>query len=104
MVLGRITEPFRMRFQQELGNLNQYRQALMDPARRDAVGSLMTASSSELGAMSYTRIPYTLDIMLLTATVDNRKEIEDLNRQIEPLRSRTKQLQEKLEEAGYADV
>lgn len=104
MVLGRITEPFRMRFQQELGNLNQYRQALMDPARRDAVGSLMTASSSELGAMSYTRIPYTLDIMLLTATVDNRKEIEDLNRQIEPLRSRTKQLQDKLEEAGYADV
>lgn len=104
MVLGRITEPFRMRFQQELGNLNQYRQALMGPARRDAVGSLMTASSSELGAMSYTRIPYTLDIMLLTATVGNRKEIEDLNRQIEPLRSRTKQLQDKLEEAGYADV
>jgi len=59
----------------------------MDPGRRDAVGSLITAWSSELGAMSYVRIPSTLDVMLLTAAVDNRKEIEDLTRQIELLRS-----------------
>ena len=31
--------------------------------------------SSEMGAMSYVKIPAVLDIMLLTAVVDNRKLI-----------------------------
>jgi len=93
-----------MRFQEEIGDLNQYQRTLMDPGRRDATGSLITAWSSELGTMSYSRISSTLDIMLLTAAVDNRKEIEALTRQIELLRSRTERLQDKLEEARIPKV
>ena len=54
-----------------------YREALVDGARRDAFDSLLKSWSSEQGAMSYSRVPTVLDIMLLTAVVDNRKLIED---------------------------
>ena len=87
-----------MQFQEELGNLNQFKNGLMDAGRRCAVDSLVVAWSSELDAMNYSRIPSILDAMLLTAAVDNRKEIENLTRQIENLRSRIENFETRLDE------
>ena len=78
-VVGRITTPFRTILQEEMNSLKRsYREALMDASRRDAFDSLLRAWGSEQGAMSYAKVPTVLDVMLLTAVVDNRKLIEDL--------------------------
>ena len=85
--MGRITQSFRMLFQRELAELKRYKEALMDAGRRDAFDSLVRAWSSEMGAMTYTRIPTTLDVMLLTAIIDNRKEILKLTESLEKFNS-----------------
>lgn len=91
--MGRITIPFRVLFQREIKSLKRgYRDVLMDVARRDAFDSLLRTLSSELGAMSYAKIPTVLDVMLLTGLVDNRKLLIKLSNQLEVLKSKIKQL------------
>jgi len=93
-----ITMPFRTLLQEEMDNLERtYREALMDADRRDAFDSLLRAWSSEQGAMSYARVPTALDVMLLTAVVDNRRLIEDLFDQIGVMRSQLEKIDGKLE-------
>jgi len=80
--LGRITIPFRTRFDEELSNLQRdYREALMNPARREAFDLLVKAVTGEMGAMSHVKIPTVLDVLLLTAVVENRRSIEELGAQ-----------------------
>ena len=58
----------------------------------------MRAWSSELGAMSNASVPTVLENMLLTAAVDNRKEIEELIDKVEELSYKLKKIELKLEE------
>ena len=95
--MGRITLSFRTIFQKELKNLRSFRDALMDLSRREALDSLKKAWSSEMGAMSYVKIPAVLDIMLLTAVVDNRKLILKLLERIGVLRSKVEKMESLLE-------
>lgn len=90
--MGRITPSFRIVFKEILRDLRDYSRALMDLARRDAFNSLVKAWSSELGAMSYARIPAALDAMLLTGVVDNRKLIMELQKQVKTLESKLQRL------------
>ena len=97
-LLGRITIPFRTLLQKEMDTLKRtYREALMDTGRRDAFDSLIRAWSSEQGAMSYARVPTALDVMLLTAAIDNRKLIEELYDQLGVITSKLSVIESKLE-------
>lgn len=97
-VVGRITLPFRTILQEEMKSLKRsYREALMDASRREAFDSLLKAWSSEQGAMSYAKVPTVLDVMLLTAVIDNRKLIEDLFDQVGIISSKIDMIQKRLE-------
>ena len=101
--MGRLTIPFRSQLQQEVENLNRsFKEALIEPARRDAFESLTRAWTAEQGAMSYAKVPSVLEVMLLAAAVDNRKAIEDLQDENRELRSRLEKLQLDLAEARFA--
>jgi hypothetical protein len=52
--------------------------------------------------MSYTKVPAVLEVMLLTAAVDNRKTIEDLQDQVAMLRSQLEKARSELTEAKIA--
>jgi len=96
--LGRMTLPFRMLLQEEMDNLKRtYREALMDAGRRDAFDSLVRAWSSEQGAMSYARVPTALDVMLLTAAIDNRKLIEENFEKFMAIESKLNRIEARLE-------
>jgi RecA/RadA recombinase len=102
-VMGRLTAPFRSQLQQEIENLTKnFKEALIEPARRDAFDSLQRAWTSEQGAMSYAKVPAVLEVMLHTAAVDNRKTIEDLQDQVAMLRSQLEKAQSELTEAKIA--
>jgi DNA repair protein RadA len=102
-VMGGVTVPFRSQLQQEVENLTRsFKEALMEPARRDAFDSLQRAWTAEQGAMSYAKVPSVLEVMLLTAAVDNRKTIEDLQDQVAMLRSQLQKAQSELTEAKIA--
>jgi len=101
--MGRLTIPFRSQLQQEIENLNRsFKEALIEPARRDAFDSLARAWTAEQGAMSYAKIPSVLEVMLLAAAVDNRKAIEDLEDENRKLRSQLEKVQSDLAEARFA--
>lgn len=102
-VLGRITVPFRTLLQEQMGNLKRsYREALMDASRRDAFDSLVKAWSGEQGAMSYAKIPTVLDVMLLTAAVDNRRLIEGLFDQVGVIHSKIDKIQARVDKFWFA--
>ena len=97
--MGRITVPFRTMLQEEMDELKRsYREALMNPARREAFDALMKACTAEIGAMSYAKVPAVLDVMLLTAAIDNRTVIEDLNTRVTLLQASLDKLNRKLME------
>ena len=52
--------------------------------------------------MSYAKVPSVLEIMLLTAAVDNRKNIVDLQDQVAMLQSQLQKTQSELAEAKIA--
>jgi len=58
----------------------RYRAALKDAAMQRAFDELWPAWSSEQGAMIYAEVLSAIDLLLLTAAVDNRREIEELRR------------------------
>lgn len=93
-LLGRITRPFRTLLQEEMDNLKRtYREALMDAKRREAFDSLVHTWSSEQGAMSYARVPTVLEVMLLTAVVDNRKLVEEALEQVKMMRAKLEEVE-----------
>ena len=102
-VMGRLTIPFRSQLQEEIENLTRsFKEALMDPARRDAFDSLTKAWTAEQGAMSYAKIPSVLETMLLAACVENRKIIDDLQDQISLLRSQLDKTRSEVSETKIA--
>ena len=92
--LGRVTKlSTRMRLQEQMRQLrDRYRAALKDEGMKAAFDGLWDAWSSEQGAMIYSDVLSALDLLTLTATVDNRREIESLR----ALNQETRQLLEKL--------
>ena len=81
--LGRVTKSVRERLQEEMERLKRsYREALKDPERQRAFDELWRAWASEEGAMINSGVPTALDVLLLTAVVDNRREIEALRREV----------------------
>jgi RecA/RadA recombinase len=99
-VMGRLTIPFRSQLQEEVETLTRsFKEALMEPARRDAFDSLTRAWMAEQGAMSYAKVPSVLEVMLLAAAVDNRKNIIDMQDEIALLRSQLEKTRSELAEA-----
>ena len=95
--MGRITESFRTRFQKQIQRLKKYQNVLLDSSRRTAFHNLVKALSSEQGAMSYAAIPLALDIMMVTAAIDNRKLIQELEGQLTYTSLKLKQIQQLVE-------
>jgi hypothetical protein len=56
----------------------RYRAALKDTDMQKAFDELWPAWSTEQGAMIYAEVLSSIDLLLLTATVDNRKQIKRL--------------------------
>jgi len=74
----------RARLQDSMAQLDsRYRAALKDDAMQTAFECLWDAWSGEMGAMINSEVLSTLDLLLLTAAVDNRRLIEELRRQLE---------------------
>jgi hypothetical protein len=70
----------RVRLQEAMEKLrHRYRAALKDEAMQKAFDTIWPAWAEEQGAMIYSEILSALDLLILTSTVDNRKEIEKLH-------------------------
>lgn len=87
--MGRITrDSMRGRLQDAMVHLRKkYRAALKDDEMQRAFDELWPSWSSEQGAMIFAEVLSALDLLLLTAAVDNRREIEALRAELEGLRS-----------------
>jgi hypothetical protein len=73
----------RTRLQGAMAQLKaKYREALKDEAMQMAFDELWDTWSSEMGAMIYSEVLSTLDLLLLTAAADNRREIMEIKRQL----------------------
>jgi len=81
--VGRVTrDSMRSRLQDSMVKLRKrYRGALKDDEMQRAFDELWSAWSKEQGAMIYAEVLSSLDLLLLTAAVDNRREIEGLRRE-----------------------
>jgi hypothetical protein len=59
----------------------RYKAALKDTDMQKAFDELWPAWSTEQGAMIYAEVLSSIDLLLLTATVDNRREINRLRKE-----------------------
>ena len=86
--MGRIIrDSMRGRLQDAMVHLRKkYRAALKDDEMQRAFDELWPSWSSEQGAMVFAEVLSALDLLLLTAAVDNRREIEALRGELEGLR------------------
>ncbi len=86
--MGRIIrDSMRGRLQNAMVHLRKkYRAALKDDEMQRAFDELWPSWSSEQGAMIFAEVLSALDLLLLTAAVDNRREIEALRGELEGLR------------------
>ena len=80
--MGRITPSFRQQFQQELHDLQKYRDELRTVELKNAFDILKKVWSFNQATMMYTEIPCVLTLMLLTSVVDNRRLILKLSEKI----------------------
>ena len=77
----------RVRLQNTMIQLRRsYREALKDDGMQVAFDDLWPAWSGEQAAMIYADVLSALDLLLLTAVVDNRREIEELKGLVEEMR------------------
>jgi len=78
--LGRVIQnSMRTRIQETMIQLREkYREALKNDELRDAFDELWPSWSNEMGAMIYSEILSTLDLLLITSVLDNRREINKL--------------------------
>jgi len=82
-----IKDSMRGRLQEMMIRLRRrYRASLKDSSLQRAFDALWPAWSSEQGAMIYAEVLSPLDLLLLTAAVSNRREIEELRRESQEAR------------------
>ena len=89
--MGRITIPFRTRWDEQRRELRHYRDALL-VARQKAFDELVHVWSSELAAMSICNTPTVLDTMLLAALVDDRMKLIEAKERIAEIKSQLQSL------------
>lgn len=94
--MGRITIPFKMKFERELDSLKSFRDALKDLEKQAAYDEIVKACTGEQGALANADIPAILDAMLLTASVDNRKSITYLLKRVDTLEESMRKLEFKV--------
>ncbi len=81
--LGDATSSYGKLVRDEVEHLKKsFQSVLRDDPRRQAFHSLVKSWCNEEKAMDKAQAPTVLDIMLLTAVVDNRKHIQDLFSQV----------------------
>ena len=74
----------RTRLQEAMAQLDgKYRAALKDSLMQDAFDELWPAWSGEMGAMINSEVLSSLDLLLLTAAVDNRRLLMELRARLE---------------------
>jgi len=95
--LGRITVPFKMKFERELGSLRGFRDALKDLEKQVAYDEIVRACTAEQGALANADIPAVLDAMLLTASVDNRRSINHLSKRLDSLEESIRRLESRID-------
>ena len=96
-----MRDSMRVRLQDTMAQLKaRYRTALKDGAMQMAFDELWPAWSSEQGAMIYAEVMSALDLLLLTAAVDNRREIEGLRGEVEGARRLIGELMEAGKDEG----
>ena len=83
--MGRITSgSMRTRIQDYMIQLKKrYRAALKDDDLQHAFDEFFPTWSSEMAAMIYADVLSALDLILLTAAIDNRREIMKLKKQMD---------------------
>ena len=85
--MGRLTPSIRQRIVEAMKRLHKtYRRAFKDPARRSAFDEIWEAWASEEGAMIYSEVATVMDLLALTAAVDNRKAIQEIRREMRTLK------------------
>lgn len=88
--MGRVTRSYRQRLKEERDRIRKiYRESLRDRERQKAVDGLWGCWASEEGAMTNSGMVDALKSLLLTAAVDNRKEIEKLRADLANLHTKT---------------
>jgi hypothetical protein len=60
-----------------------FREALKENELQDAFDELWPTWANEMAAMIFTEVLSTLDLLLLTATVDNRREIMKIKQAVD---------------------
>ena len=82
--MGRVTKgSMRTRIQDNMMNLRKrYRAALKDDALQRAFDELWPTWANEQAAMIYAEVLSALDLLLLTAVTDNRKEIMKIRNEL----------------------
>jgi hypothetical protein len=91
----------RVRLQDAMENLRKkYREALKDDEMQRAFDELWPTWAGEQGAMIYSEVLSALDLLLLTAAVDNRREIEGLRRESREARRLIEELSEAVGREG----
>ena len=82
--MGRVTKgSMRTRIQDNIKNLRKrYREALKDDALQRAFDELWPTWANEQAAMIYAEVLSALDLLLLTAVTDNRREIMKIRNEI----------------------
>jgi RecA/RadA recombinase len=99
--LGRITRSFRRQFEEELRELEaSYVKGLRDVKLQEAFNGLVEVWGSEQGAMSVSHVPTVLDLMHLTAILDNRKRINEMAARLEEIRVRLEEMAGPVSEPG----
>jgi len=84
--MGRVTRSYRQRLKEERDRVKTvYRERLKDKEHQKALDGLWDAWGSEEGAMTNSGITDALKALLLTAVVDNRREIEELREDLAEL-------------------
>ena len=101
--MGRIAVPFKMRFEEELDSLKDFRDALKDLERRVAYDQIVKVCTSEQGALANANIPAVLDAMLLTASVDDRRMIDYLAERVDSLEKDVDQFKSQVLEDDHTD-
>jgi len=83
--MGRIQRgSMRTRLQEKMKMLRKtFREALKENELQDAFDELWPTWANEMAAMIFTEVFSALDLLVLTATVDNRREIMKLKQALD---------------------
>jgi len=83
--MGRITAPFAYVFGADLETIKAFRDKLKDGDLRVACDAVIRACTAEQGAIKNSNIADTMSAILLATSVEERREIEALEKRLNSL-------------------